>query len=172
VGGLAEFKFALNGSTLLAERPEDMLVINIIGDGAKAGGFSSAAARGTLAANIAGDGAKAGSFSYAATEEERKEGSFTLYRDGVIYDGAIEQDESYTLALLVADNSAFDIDRSPWSVFGSTEILRKPANFDPASYSSKSTSTPSSGGGGCSALGFPAAFLALAAISLTRRARR
>jgi hypothetical protein len=143
-GGLAQFKFSLKGSALLADRAEEMLVIKILGSGAKAG-----------------------LFSYAATADAYGDKKFTVWKDGVIYDGEIEPEGDYTFVLFVADNGGFDIDDSPWSVLDPAEILRKPANFSPAT----TTTSPSGGGGGCAALGFPG-LLALAAIPLIRWGRR
>jgi hypothetical protein len=146
-GDLAEFTFFLQGSLLMADRPENVLVMKIFGN----------------------DLGSAARFGYVSNTGDRRDGTFTVMKDGAVYSGEIEPNADYTLVAFVQDNGAsgFDLDPAPQIVFDPLRIGGgRAGNVSPA--------VESSSGGGCSALGFPAilaagAFLALCVRGVKRK---
>jgi hypothetical protein len=149
-GGIAAFYFNIKGSALLAGRPEDVLVMKMLGGG-----------RGEL-------------FAYAGSWPECADKRFTVLKRGAVYDGAIEPGGDYVLALFVADGGDFDLQSEAYRVTDPAVILsKKSAGQSPEDPEDpdKPGGGPASSGGGCGALGF-AAFPAIIIVSAVLTAGR
>jgi hypothetical protein len=135
-GGIAAFYFSVKGSALLAGRPEDVLVMKVLGGG-----------RGEL-------------FAYAGSRSEFDDKRFTVLKRAEVHDETIEPDGVYVLALFVKDGGDFDLQADPGRVTDPAVILSKKSAALPPEDPEVPSSGPASSGGGCGALGF-AAFLAI-----------
>jgi hypothetical protein len=143
VGGVAAFRFNLDGGSLLAGRAEDVLVMKMLG------------------------GSDGELFTYAASPSEFGDRRYTVLRRGAVHFGELQADEKYVLVLFVKDDGDFDILKDdPGRVLDPAAILM-PAG------AKRVTQPPSgSGGGGCDATGFAALFAFVPAILFIRGSKR
>ena len=98
-GEVARIMFTVKGSSLMADRPENVRVMKI-----KRGG--------------SGD-----SFAYARTGADHGDKRFTLMKGSHIYTGEIQGGDDYTLVLFVKDGGDFDLDQSPTRVLDPAVIV-------------------------------------------------
>jgi Synergist-CTERM protein sorting domain-containing protein len=88
-GGLAAFYIYIDGSQLLANRPEDVTVMKALKDGA------------------------CDSFTYVASRSAPVDKTFTILKGGAVYKKEIDPGEEYALVLFVQDDGRFDLNDEP-----------------------------------------------------------
>jgi hypothetical protein len=129
---LAAFYFNVKGGALLADRPSDVLVMKVLGEGGESAGEL---------------------FTHAPSRSEFGDKRFTVLKRGAVFAGEIDPDEEYVLALFVEDGGAFDLQAEDGWVVDPAVILKEKTE---TGEDTEPEDTEPGGGGGCGALGFAA----------------
>jgi hypothetical protein len=147
VRGVAEMKFRVPGSSLLATDPRDVKVLKIR------------------------QGGRGDSFAYTDSDSGAVDKTFTIRRSGVIFTGEIQPKDQYDLVLFVRDGGDFDLDPTPGRILDPAVVVKSEAR-EANSDTNGETDNGRESGDGCGAGASGAIALIALALAAARPLRR